>query len=170
MKPEGWGNSQRFGTGRPCSTKAEISQSRYLCDKYDTEHRLLPPLGDAKRYQVLQWVHAAEATYSLHALAILYARWSQQDGDVAATEKGMSVNVQRDLDYLERELGKSPGKFLFGDAVTAADCMMEFMLDYVFAQQLGTMGKSWPKINEYLQACHAVPAWKQAAEKTGHKV
>nr|POF00940.1 glutathione s-transferase 3 [Quercus suber] len=144
--------------------------TEYLCDKYDTQHRLLPALGDAKRYDVLQWVHAAEATFALHALAILYARWSQKDGDVEATEKALSVNVQKDLDYLERELQKSPGKFLFGDAVTAADCMMEFTVDFVFARELGTKGGSWPRVNEYLKDLHAVPTWKQAVEKTGHKL
>ena len=85
---------------------------------------MLPPLGDPKRYQILQWVHAAEATYMLHSLAILYARWNQKGGDVAATEAGLAVNVQKDLDYLATELGKSKGKFLVGNGPTAADMMM----------------------------------------------
>ncbi len=60
----------------------------------------------------------------LHSLAILYARWNQKGGDVAATEAGLAVNVQKDLDYLASELGKSKGKFLVGDSPTAADVMM----------------------------------------------
>lgn len=144
--------------------------NRYLCDKYDKQHRLLPALGGDKRYQVLQWVHASEATYALHGLAILYARWFQQGGDVEATEKSLSVNVQKDLDYLESELGKSSGKFLFGDLITAADCMMEFTLDFLTARELGTKGGSWPKVQEYLKVCHGTPTWKKAADKTGHKL
>lgn len=141
-----------------------------MCDVYDKQHRLLPPVGEQKRYDILQWVHAAEATYALHGLAVLYARWFQQGGDVQKTEDGLGVNVQKDLDYLEAQLGKSSGKFLFGNEVTAADCMMEFTLDFIFARDLGTKGKQWPKVEQYLKDCQATQSWQKATKKTGHKL
>lgn len=67
--------------------------TRYLCDTYDKQHRLLPPVGDKKRYEVLYWMHAAEAMWALHGIAILYVRWHQKDGTVAKTEEGLSKNV-----------------------------------------------------------------------------
>ena len=143
---------------------------RYLCDTYDKTHKFLPALGDPKRYAVLQWVHAAEATYALHGLAILYARWFQEGGDVPATEEKLKVNVQKDFDYLESELEKSSGKFILGDEVTAADTMMEFNCDFVLARELGTQGKKWPKVDQYIKDCQSSPAWKKAQEKTGHKL
>lgn len=144
--------------------------NRYLCDTYDKQNKLLPPVGDPKRYAVLHWVHAAEATYALHALAVLYCRWFQKDGDVAKTEEGASVNVQKDLDYLGQVLEMSKGKFLLGEQLTAADCMMEFTADFVFARKLGTQGKSWPRVEQYVKDCQATSTWQKAQKKTGHKL
>ena len=137
---------------------------------YDTEHRLLSAPGDPKRYQILQWVHASEATYALHALAVLYARWQQKGGDVAATEAALSVNVQKDLDYLESELGKNGGKFLIGDTPTAADMMMEFTVDFILTRELGTKGKTWEKIERYRKECQSTESWVKAQKKTGHRL
>ncbi|KAI7535225.1 glutathione S-transferase [Hortaea werneckii] len=144
--------------------------TEYLCDTYDKQHKLLPPPGDPKRYAALQWVHASEATYALHGLAVLYCRWFQQDGDKAKTEQGTSVNVQKDLDYLASELQKSNGKFLLGDQITAADCMMEFSADFILARQLGTLGKTWPRVEQYIKDCQATSTWQKAQKKTGHKL
>ncbi|KAK4548211.1 hypothetical protein LTR36_010080 [Oleoguttula mirabilis] len=144
--------------------------TEYLCDTYDKEHRLLPAVGDPKRYAVLQWVHAAEATYALHALAILYCRWFQKDGDVTTTEEGLSGNVRKDMALLNSSLTRSQGKFLFGDEVTAADTMMEFVADFVFARGLGTKGQTWPRVEQYVMDCQAMPTWQKAQKKTGHKL
>ena len=101
---------------------------RYLCETYDKSNRLIPTSPE-KRVQVLQWIHASEATFMLHALAITYARWNmpeeqKEDGTLKKVEEGMSVNVQKDLDWLETELSLSHGKFLCGEEVTAADAMV----------------------------------------------
>jgi len=141
-----------------------------LCDKYDKQHKLLPPVGDPKRYTVLQWVHASEATYALHGLAVLYCRWFQDGGDVAKTEEALSVNVQKDLDYLDSELEKSKGLFLLGDEVTAADTMMELTVDFVFARQLGTQGKKWARLEKYVKDCQATETWQRAQKKTGYRL
>jgi glutathione S-transferase len=144
---------------------------RYLCEKYDTSSKLLPK-DSATRVQCLRWVHAAEATYALHALAILYTRWFGADNPAAAekTEEGMSVNVCKDMDFLEKELGKSKGKFLVGDSVTVADCMMLFSAQFILARQLGTKGKKWEKIEKWIADCEATESYKRAIEKTGHKL
>lgn len=143
---------------------------RYLCDTYDKQHKFLPPVGDPKRYQVLQWVHAAEATFALHGISILYARWNQKEGDVAKTEEGMSKNIKKDMDYLDAELKKSGGPFLFGDSPNAADFMVEFSAVFVLARELGVKGKDYPGIEKYIAQCEATEAYKKAVEKTGHKL
>jgi glutathione S-transferase len=147
-----------------------LRTNRYLCDTYDKQHRLLPPLGDPKRYEILRWVHAAEGTFLTHGLAILYIRWFQKEGDVSMTEEGASGNVVKDLNYLEAELNKSRGKLLFGDEPTAADVMMEFTVDFILARQLGTKGKQWPRVEQYLEDCHKTETWQKAVKKTGHKL
>ncbi|KAF7198385.1 Glutathione S-transferase 3 [Pseudocercospora fuligena] len=142
----------------------------YLSDKYDKQHKLLAPPGDPQRYKALQWVHTSEGMFALHGLACLYAKWFQQDGDVQKTQEGMSKNVIKDFDYLQAELEKSSGKFLLGDKLTVADVMMHFSARFIILRELGTMGKRWPKVEEWLDLCEAQPAYQAAVKKTGHQL
>lgn len=105
-----------------------------------------------------------------HALAITYARWNQKSGNVEETEEGLSKNVQKDLDHFEAELKKSGGKFLFGDQVTVADISMHFSLSFILARGLGTKGKSWPGIEQFLKDCEATESFKQAVQKSGYEL
>lgn len=143
---------------------------RYLCDLYDKQHKLLPQVGDPKRYKVLQWVHAAEATWALHGISILYARWNQKDGDVAKTEENMSKNVIKDMDFLEETLKSSGGKWLLGDQLTAADFMMHFSATFILARELGVKGRKYPETERWLKDCEATESYKKAVQKTGHKL
>ncbi|KAK5167060.1 uncharacterized protein LTR77_007790 [Saxophila tyrrhenica] len=144
--------------------------AEYLCDTYDKQHRLLPPLGDPKRYEVLQWVHAAEATWALHGIAILYVRWHQKDGDVKKTEEGLSKNVINDMNLLESTLEKSSGKFLLGDKVTVADTLMHFSAVFILARDLGVKGEDYPRCKKFIQDCEATESYKKAVERTGHSL
>jgi len=110
--------------------------TEYLCDTYDKEGRMIP-LQQPERTKVQQWIHAAEGTFLLNALAITYARWfspprATENGDAEKLEEGLSVNVQKDLDWLEAELNKTGG-FLVGHSVTAADIMVHFSIQFIFA-------------------------------------
>ena len=150
------------------------THGRYLCEKYDSSNRLIPK-DLATRLQVLQWVHAAEATFMLHALAILYTRWSspqqvKDSGALETMEQSMSKNVVNDFDWLEGELRKGEGNFLVGDHVTAADCMMCFSAQFVLDRELGTKGKKWPKVDEWIKNCEATETWKKAVQKTGYSL
>lgn len=115
-------------------------------------------------------MHASEATFLLHAISILYARWNQKDGDVAKTEEGLSRNVIKDMNFLESELQKRGTKFLCGNHVTAADTMMGFTIAFVILRQLGTQGKRWPAIEAWIKNCEESDTYKKAVERTGHKV
>lgn len=87
--------------------------------------------GEKKREKVRMWIHAAEGTFMVHALAITYARWSASEGlrssgELKELERGMAVNVGKDLDWLNDELKDS--RFLVGERVTAADTMVLFSI------------------------------------------
>jgi glutathione S-transferase len=150
-----------------------LTNASYLCETYDKEGKLLPRDPKA-RVKVRQWIHAAEATFALHSLAILYARWNiprdAPEGTLEETEKGMSVNVQNDFHWMETELSLSRGRFLCGDHVTAADIMMQFSVDFIVARDLGTQGKEYPNINRWLEDCTNTESYKRAVEKTGHNM
>ena len=132
------------------------------------------PKDITQRTKVLQWVHAAEGTFILHALAITYTRWTIPSGlepDILAhMEKGLSVNVQKDLDWLESELSLSQGKFLCGETITAADTMMQFSVEFILATKLGTQGRDWPGLQKWLEACRGTEGYKRVVEKSGHKL
>lgn len=161
--------------GRRARVEAALTcfENRYLCAKYDKTNRLIPKADEAAQIKILQWVHTAEATFMLHCLAIIYARWnypaSAPKEGLAEMEKGMGVNVQNDLDWIEKELAESGSTFLVGDSVTAADIMMQFSISYIFTRQLGTQGKTWPKTEAWLKRCEETPSFKKAVEKTGHQ-
>lgn len=137
---------------------------------YDKENKYLPKPGDPKRYQTLQWVHAAEGMFALHGIAILYARWNQKDGDVAKTEESMSKNVIKDMDFLEESLKNSGGKWLMGNQLSAADFMMHFSATFIIARELGVKGRKYPEIDRWLKDCEATESYRNAVQKTGHKL
>lgn len=121
------------------------------------------------------WIHSSEATFALHGLAVLYARWNfpkslSESNPSALTdmESGIAVNVQKDLDWLEKELGASTGMFLVGNQVTAADVMMLFSVQFILERKLGTEGKSWKKVDEWRERCEGTETYKRAIEKSGH--
>ncbi|KAI9663647.1 MAG: hypothetical protein M1821_007137 [Bathelium mastoideum] len=143
----------------------------YLCEQYDTSNRLIPK-DLAARVQVLLWIHAAEGTFMVHAAPFLYVNWFapqrvRDSGDLAIIEEGMSKNVIRDFDWLEGELQKGKGKFLVGDHITAADCMMLLNVQIITGRGFGTKGKKWPKVEEWIKRCEETETWKKAVQKTG---
>lgn len=147
---------------------------RYLLEKYDKDNRLSGGKSDATRSAVRQWIHAAEGTFMIHALAITYARWFSTDsmkknGDLHKLEQGLAINVHKDLDWLESQL---QSKFLVGDHVTAADTMVAFSIQFIFAKDLAPPRKmvEWPKIKAWLQACEETPSYQRAVKKTGHEL
>ncbi|TID23767.1 putative glutathione S-transferase 3-like [Venturia nashicola] len=149
--------------------------TEYLCDTYDTEGRIIPQQQPA-RTRVQQWVHAAEGTFLLHALPITYARWfspqrAQDNGDVKELEKNLSVNVQKDLDWLDEELENSKSGFLVGKTLTAADIMVHFSVQFIFARGLGVKGvdtKRWNNVAEWVDRCEKSDGYQRAFKKTGY--
>jgi glutathione S-transferase len=89
---------------------------------------------------------------------------------VEQTEEGMATNIRNDMSYLEAELKKSPGKFLFGDTPTAADTMMHFSAVFILKRELGMKGQSFPEVERYIKDCEATETYKRAVEKTGHQL
>lgn len=85
------------------------------------------------------FIHAAEGTFMVHCLSITYARWFasnsiKETGELKELEKGLAINVCKDLDWLEKELEER--KFLAGGRVTAADTMVLFGVQFIFARDL----------------------------------
>jgi glutathione S-transferase len=116
---------------------------------------------------------AAEGTFMIHALAILYARWSipqAAKSNLPEMEKSLSANVQKDLDWLEDELKTGNGEFLVGDELTMGDIMMHFSVQFIFTRKLGTEGKSWPGVERWMEGLEGLEGYQKAVKKTGYKL
>lgn len=106
---------------------------------------------------------------------ILYARWRLPKPAaeyLPEMEKGLSANVHNDLNWLEDELSNSQsgGKFLVGNDITAADIIMGFNTEFIFARKLGTEGGSWPHIQRWFAGIKERDSYKKAVEKTGYSL
>lgn len=148
--------------------------TEYLCETYDMDGTMMP-LNGIERYKTMIWVHAAEGTFLLHALAITYTRWNAPedlaDGHKNGLEKGLSMSVLKDLDWLEMELEAQGTGWLVGAAPSAADIMMHFSIQFIFARELGVKGAAkdkWKNIRKWLADCGNDAAYKKAVEKTGY--
>lgn len=150
------------------------SPSRYICENYDPTHRLIPQ-DRAARAKVREWIAAAEGTFMIHGLAVLYARWQMPEAGrtpeiLGEIEKKLSTNVHKDFDWLESELEKGNGKYLVGEGLTAADLMMGFSVQFIFTRNLGTQGGKWPRVEAWVAGLEKGEGYKKAVERTGYKL
>ena len=120
----------------------------YVINNYDISHKMLPEAKThvCQRSRIQTLIHGAEGAMLLYALAVPYFRWqlpepykSSVEGHKAVeeTEGKMSVNVQDDLVWLEKELASSTGSFLVSNNVTAADIMMHLSGEFTVERELG---------------------------------
>ena len=143
----------------------------YLVQKYDGEGRLMGKGDEQDNAKVLEWVHAAEGTFAIHALAVLYCRWMVSAEAFAAAEKALSANVQKDLDWLDAELAKSSSGWLVGEDLSLADIMVQFCIEFIFARRLGIRGEGkdrWKNVREWMDKCENSKSYKAAVAQTGY--
>ncbi|KAK5321136.1 hypothetical protein LTR93_006378 [Exophiala xenobiotica] len=110
-------------------------------------------------------------TSRLAPFQILYARWrlpKAASEHLPEMEKGLSPNIHNDLDWLEGEV--QGRQFLVSNDVTAADIMMGFSIEFIFARKLGTVGGDWPNVRKWLEGLQQREAYRKAVEKTGYSL
>lgn len=153
----------------------------YLLDTYDTNHSLMPPPANAAgRAKVQEWLHAAEGTFLLPAMPVLYTRWHVPEDTpdrsklLAVLEEKLSANVSNSFDWLEGELQvqKARGSgWLVGDQLTAADIVLQFSVQFIMERKLAVGGRGegkWPEVEAWLRRTESAPAYQKAVSKTGH--
>ena len=75
-------------------------------------------------------------------------------------EKGLSPNIHNDLNWLESEV--EGRQCLVGNDVTAADILMGFSIEFIFARKLGTEGGDWPNVKKWLEGLQQREAYTKA--------
>ncbi|CZR46025.1 uncharacterized protein FPRO_11472 [Fusarium proliferatum ET1] len=144
----------------------------YLIESYDSTSRLLPQEAHA-RASVREWIQASEGTFMMNAVPIIMARMGMPKEAaqyVSGLEAAIVLRVNEAMQWLEAELesGPSKGQFIVGTDLTAADIMMGFSIECIFAMKLGTESQDWPLISKWLANIKERKAYRSAVEKTGY--
>jgi len=147
----------------------------YLADRYGNG-RLAPPAGTSGRLRYSYWIHFAEGTAMPPLLLkLVFDRIEKAPAPffvrpiaraIANRAKSTFVqpNIDRNLDYMEAELGKS--NWFAGNEFSAADVQMSFPLEAAAAR--GGLDSRRPRLMAFLERIHARPAYHRALERGGH--
>src|SRR5262245_44473701 len=144
----------------------------YVLEKYG-RGRLVPRAGTPERLRYLYWMHFAEGSAMPPLLMkLVLDRMMKAPLLVRPVAKAIAnkvkkscvePNIKRQLDYMERELGRSAS--FAGNEFTAADIQMSFPLEAATAR--GGLDGSRPKLMEFLHRIHAREAYRAALERGG---
>lgn len=150
-------DSASGGRGRIIIESAAIAE--YLCD-YHGGSALVPQRGTDDHVRHLQWMHFAEGSAMTPILLRLY---TARLGEAAATlEPRIAQQLDSHFSYMENEVSDA-GHFV-GDNLSAADIMLSFPAEIAIMQG---MAPRYPKLANFVNACHDRPAWRRAREKGG---
>lgn len=143
--------------GRIVIESAAIAE--YLCDYHGGE-KLVPQRGTDDHVRHLQWMHFAEGSAMTPILLRLY---TARLGEAAAPlEPRIAQQLDAHFSYMESQVGED-GHFI-GSDLSAADVMLSFPAEIAIMQG---MAPRYPKLANFVNACHDRPAWRRAREKGG---
>jgi glutathione S-transferase len=146
----------------------------YLAGKYGAG-KLLPAAGTPERVRCTYRMHFAEGSAMPPLLLKLifdrvktapmpfFARPIARKIADQALGSFVLPNLQRNLDFIEGELGKS--EWFAGEAFSAADIQMSFPLEAARAR--GGLDGRRPRLMAWLEKIHARPAYRRALERGG---
>jgi glutathione S-transferase len=146
----------------------------YLVEKYGSG-RLAPAPGTPERLRYRYWLHFAEGS-AMPPLLLKLVFDRIEKGPmpffvrpvaraIAGRAKSTFVqpNIERNLDFMESELGKSA--WFAGGEFSAADIQMSFPLEAARAR--GGLDDKRSKLMAFLERIHARPAYLRALERGG---
>jgi glutathione S-transferase len=146
----------------------------YLAERYGAG-RFAPPAGTPEYLRYRYWLHFSEGTAQPPLLMkLLFDRMktapmpffvrpiARRIADTALNSFVLP-NLERNLDYMEAELGKS--EWFAGGTFSAADIQLSFPLEA--ARMRAGLNESRPRLMAFLDKIHARPAYRRAIERGG---
>jgi glutathione S-transferase len=146
----------------------------YLAERYGAG-RLVPPAGTPEHLRYRYWLHFAEGTAQPPLLLKLlfdrvekgpmpfFVRPVARAIAQRAKDTFIQPNIDRNLDFMERELEKS--EWFAGAGFSAADVQMSFPLEAAVVR--GGLDAKRPRLMGFLERIHARPAYRRAIDKGG---
>ena len=146
----------------------------YLAERYGAG-RLAPAPGTPEYLRYRYWLHFSEGSAQPPLLLKLlfdriktgpmpfFARPIARKIADTALAAYVLPNLERNLDYMEAELGKS--EWFAGSAFSAADIQLSFPLEA--ARMRAGLNESRPRLMAFLDKIHARPAYQRAIERGG---
>ncbi len=146
----------------------------YLVDTHG-KGRLRPAAGTPERLRYTYWLHFAEGSaMPFLLLKLVFEKVASAPvpffvkpilKGVAKQVNGSFIgpNLQRQLDYMEAELGKAP--WFAGAEFSAADVQMSYPVEAAAAR--AGLDAKYPKLSDWLARIHARPAYQRALAAGG---
>ncbi|APE29547.1 glutathione S-transferase [Halomonas aestuarii] len=146
----------------------------YLIERFDTQHRLVPPAGSEARERYRFWLHHAEGSAMPPlVMRLVFASLGRPPVPALARPVGrlfargverqfLGPQIRQLTDYWEAELAHGP--WFTGEAFSAADIQMSFPL---LALEAGDGLSGYPRLSGFLGACRDRPAYRRAVAAGG---
>ncbi|HZB68916.1 MAG TPA: glutathione transferase GstA [Sphingomicrobium sp.] len=154
INPKGAVPALELENGEVLTENAVILQ--YLGDRSGSPD-LLPPLGDFRRYRVLEWLNFVATE--------LHKGFSPLFNPAAASEWKQAARDQlgKKFDYVDQQLGDGP--FLTGNRFTIADAYLFVMLGWTAVTDID-LGR-WPGLTAFRERAAQRPSARQVLEFEG---
>ena len=153
VNPKGAVPALQLNSGEVLTENAVVLQ--YLGDRANWPE-VLPPLGDFRRYRVLEMVNFI--TTELHKrFGFLFNRDATDE-----MKQLVTAELGKKLDYIDRRLGDGP--FLFGDDLTLPDAYL-FVITGWAEKFMGL--EQWPNLRAFRERMKQRPSVRQVLRFEG---
>ena len=152
VNPKGVVPALRIDNGEILTENAVVLQ--YLGDQAGGP--LLPPVGDIRRYRVLEWINFVAT--ELHKAFGPFFKPSGEDAKQFARDL-----ISSKFDFVEEQLGER--QFLLGDDFTLPDAYLFVILGWT--RTAGLELARWPKLRAYRERLERRPSVRRVLEFEG---
>jgi glutathione S-transferase len=154
INPKGAVPALGLDEGEVLTENAAVLQ--YIADQAPASG-LLPPLGDLRRYRVLEWLNyvATELHKGFGPL------WNPASTDEA--KEAVRDLLGKKFDFVQEQLGDGP--YLLGEAFTLPDAYLFVILTWTRIHQIDL--SRWPGLTAFFERVKARPAVRAAMRAEG---